>query len=141
MLHFTLSVIAMSAMSYMMSTDKSQKRHKNSAMLLTTLKLQQQKSEKQQIFMKTVNAEWHTIINRLNKLTDDLLKLKEADQQKNKVLEIIWWVKTLWIQTNWSKNSVQRQFLKIEKKLNNLIESDIIQWIRLSWICKKSEVQ
>ena len=107
-----------------MSTDELQERYKNSVMLSIMSKPQQQKNEKQQIIMKTVNAEWHTIINRLNELADGLLKFKEAGQQQNQMSDVTQWVRVLWMQANQSKNSVQKQLLRIEKKLNNLTEKD-----------------
>ncbi len=85
----------MLAMSYMMSTDKLQRKCKNSAVLLIIFKSQQQKSRKQQINVDFINADWYTLINKLNKLIDDLSKFKEADQQQNKILKIIWQIKVL----------------------------------------------
>jgi len=86
--HFTLPVIAMSVMSHMVGADGSQGRCKNPVMLSTTLKPQQQKGGKQQTTMKNVDAEWHTIIDRLNELADDLSKLKEAGQQQDTVSDV-----------------------------------------------------
>jgi len=78
----------MSVMSCMVGTDESQGRCENPAMLSTMLKPQQQKGGKQQTTMKNVDAEWHTIINRLNELAGDLSKLKEAGQQQNTVSDV-----------------------------------------------------
>ena len=68
----------MSVMSHMVSADESQERCENPAMPSTTLKPQQQKGEKQQTTMENVNAEWHTIIDRLNELAGDLSKWTEV---------------------------------------------------------------
>ncbi len=71
------------------STDTTQRKHKNSVRLLVTFKSQQQKNRKQQNIIEFINVDWYTLINRLNKLADDLLKFKETDQQQNKMLNII----------------------------------------------------
>jgi uncharacterized coiled-coil DUF342 family protein len=104
------------------------------------LKCNSKRAENNKLFMKTADADWHTLINKLNELADDLSKLKEADQQLNKMLKTTQQTRALWMQVNWSKNSVQKQLSRIEKKLNNLTEK-MIQWIRLSWTCEKNEVQ
>ena len=86
--HFILSAIAMSVMSHMVGADGSQERCENPAMPSTTLKPQQQKGGKQQTIMENVDAEWHTIIDRLNELAGDLSKLKEAGQQQDTVSDV-----------------------------------------------------
>lgn len=69
----------MSAMSCMMSTNESHNRCENSVMFLITLKSQQQKSEKQQLITEIINAEWYSLIDRLNELADDLLKNRKEE--------------------------------------------------------------
>ncbi len=63
----------------MKSTDTTQRRCKNSVKSLITLKSQQQKNKKQQNIIELINADWHTLINRFNKFTDNFLKFKEID--------------------------------------------------------------
>lgn len=105
-----------------MSTDKSHNRHKNSVMSSVTLKSQQQKNRKQQLITEIINAEWHSLIDRLNEFADDFLKNKEEEQYQNKILNMMQCVHTFWMQTNQSKNFAQKQLLRIKKKLNNLTE-------------------
>jgi len=113
----------MSAMSRMVGADGSQGRCENPAMPSTTLKPQQQKGGKQQTTMENADAEWHTIIDRLNELAGDLSKLKEAGQQQDTVSDVTRRVRALWMQANRSKDPAQRQLSRIEEKLDNLAES------------------
>ncbi len=74
----------------MKSTDAVQRRYKNFVKLLVMLKSQQQKNRKQQNIIELINVDWYTLINRLKKLVDDLLKFKETNQQQNKISDMIW---------------------------------------------------
>ena len=74
----------------MKSTDAVQRRYKNFVKLLVMLKSQQQKNRKQQNIIELINVDWHTLINRLKKLVDDLLKFIETNQQQNKISDMIW---------------------------------------------------
>jgi len=60
----------------------SQREGENSASLSHTPKPQQQKGEKQQNAAESTDAEWHTLIDRLNELTGDLQRLKEKDNME-----------------------------------------------------------
>ncbi len=63
----------------MKNADTAQRKYENSIKSSVMLKSQQQKSRKQQNIFKFINVDWYTLINRLNKFTDDLLKFKETD--------------------------------------------------------------
>jgi hypothetical protein len=55
--YFISSVIAMSAMSHMMSADESQERCENSVLLSIMLKCNSKRAENNKLFMKTADAD------------------------------------------------------------------------------------
>jgi len=54
----------------------------------TMLKPQQQKGEKQQTIIEITDAEWHTLINKLNNLAGDLSKTEDKGKYQKEIKNI-----------------------------------------------------
>jgi len=75
-------------MYYIKSVKTLQRRCENSVMPQTMLKPQQQKGEKQQTIIEITDAEWHTLINKLNNLAGDLSKTEDKEKYQKEIKNI-----------------------------------------------------